>query len=69
MPTPPADRRVRRQARPSFLENLFDPERERPFLKMLWQRFGPLLLEFLTNKLPHLLVQQRPDPEKEETLA
>ena len=69
MPDQPTTRRERRQARPGFLEKLLDPERERPFLKLLWEKFGPMLMDFLTTKLPMMLADQRPNKDDETDLA
>jgi len=48
---------------------MLDPERERPFLKMLWEKFGPILMDFLTTKLPLLLVEQRPEKTDDDQIA
>jgi len=69
MPDQTDTRRERRRAKPRLLEKLLDPERERPFLKMLWETFSPLLLDFLTTKLPMLLVSQQPDKPDDTDVA
>lgn len=69
MPDQPTTRRERRRMRPGLLEKLLDPQRERPFLKMLWEKFGPMLLDFLTTKLPIMLAAQRPDKDDDTDVA
>lgn len=55
--------------RPGLLEKMLDPERERPFLKLLWEKFGPMLLDFLTTKLPIMLAAQRPEKDDDTDVA
>lgn len=69
MPEQPTSRRERRQTRPGFLEKLLDPERDRPFLRLLWEKLGPILMDFLTTKLPLMLVAQRPPKDDDDPIA
>jgi len=69
MPEQPTTRRDRRRARPRLLEKFLDPERQHPILKQLWEKLGPMLMDFLTTKLPIMLAEQRPEKDYDNDVA
>ena len=69
VPEPNNRRRPTRRRPRRFLENLLDPDKERPILKLLLQTFGPILMDFLTTKLPLLLAAQQPEDADDELNA
>lgn len=69
MPEQTTTRRKRRQGRGRVLERLLDPERDFPILRQLFQTLAPILLDFLTTKLPALLAIQEPEEDDDTELV
>jgi hypothetical protein len=65
--SPTKRRRRTRTDGPRILDRLLDPERERPFLKRLFEVAAPLLLAFLTKQLPTWLSGFDPEDPDQET--
>lgn len=54
-PNPQQPRRRRRRRTGGPLEQFFDPKREHPFLKSLFQAAAPIIQAYISGQLPGLL--------------